>query len=95
MDEDIDNPALARSLARLRQPETVSVCSCTCLPSKSNFKKQKRKPKESKNKWNWIRKMISRWQQNFSASEDDNHYYDAETMSISNKQKFAIKRNSM
>ena len=97
IDEDINGPALSRRFA-LRQPETVSVCSCTCIPTSKKVNKNRKRKKDEggySSKWKRLRNLFSKWQRNLSSEEDDTHYYDAETMSISNSKKFAIKRNSM
>ena len=94
----------ARRLA-LRQPETVSVCSCTCYPgigSSSHTSGKDRKWVQSKSgtsEPSWWQKIWRKWS-NFGhfhsrKKHDSDHIFDAETMSISNAKKNAIKRNSL
>ena len=88
----------ARRLGLLRPPETVSVCSCTCYPGSSNSR-EKRKTRivtQTKSKlWCWQR-LWQKWTRGSARSVDtEDHFFDAETMSISNAKKYAIKRNSM
>jgi hypothetical protein len=93
----------------LRQPETVSVCSCTCYGGSSNNKRKRKGGargggKKSKNQevnrktwWQKSLNFLSKQRagfQNADMDSADDHYYDAETQSISNGKKFAIKRNS-
>ena len=94
----------ARRLA-LRQPETVSVCSCTCYPgigSSSHTSGKDRKWVQSKSgtsEPSWWQNIWRKWS-NFGhfhsrKKHDSDHIFDAETMSISNAKKNAIKRNSL
>ena len=97
-DEYLNGPMLARRLA-LRQPETVSVCSCTCYPGIGSSTGKDRKWLHSKSaEQSWWQKIWQKWT-NFhfkSGKENDSdHIFDAETMSISNAKKNAIKRNSL
>ena len=92
VDEDLDGPDLVRKYA-LRQPETVSVCSCTCVPKNTFSKKNTSKSQKQQNQKGWFRNLLARWQRNFS--EDDDHYFDEENLSITNSKKFAVKRNSL
>ena len=95
----------ARRLA-LRQPETVSVCSCPCYPGIGSSSHTSRKDR----KWVQSAKIgtseSSRWQKfwrkwsnvghfHSQKKHDSDHIFDAETMSISNAKKNAIKRNSL
>jgi len=104
-DEYLNGPMLARRLA-LRQPETVSVCSCTCYPgigSSSHTSGKDRKwvqsAKIGTSEPSWWQKFWRKWS-NFGhfhsrKKHDSDHIFDAETMSISNAKKNAIKRNSL
>ena len=103
-DEYLNGPMLARRLA-LRQPETVSVCSCTCYPGSSRDRKSKQmsavagsggRRKKGKKSVKWWQRIWFKWtrsRNNFD--ENDDHFLDEETMSISNAKKNAIKRNSL
>lgn len=82
-DEYLNGSLLPRRLT-LRQPETVSVCSCTCYGRSQNLPTK------------WWQKLRLPWIKSSSGCRaEDDHFFNAETGSISNAKKNAIKRNSL
>ena len=97
-DEYLNGPVMARRLA-LRQPETVSVCSCTCYPAtgSSSTLKDRKWFSGTDDGRSWWQNFCQKWSFFHSSGhkETSDHIFDAETMSISNSKKNAIKRNSL
>lgn len=86
-DEYLNGSLLPRRLT-LRQPETVSVCSCTCY---GGGRSHQNTAMQATKKW-WQKLPCIK---SLKSSSEDDHFFNAETGSISNAKKNAIKRNSL